>query len=167
MGDPLIIGRFGKPFGVFGWIKVISFTDPSDNILKFKRWLIQKNNGWEELYIDSSKKHASNIVVKLPNISSPEEAKHFTNIKIAVLREELPKLKKTEHYWTDFYGLEVINKEGVSLGIIKSLIATGSNDVLVVEGGKKRYLIPYLSYVVIDVDLANKKIVVDWPEDYL
>lgn len=164
--DPLIVGRFGKSFGILGWIKVISFTTPNENILELKPWLIQKNGNWEEVCIESSRKHASNIIVKLPDCASPEAASHFTNVQIGIWRKQLPKLKNNEFYWSDLYGLEVINKEEMNLGMIKDIIATGSNDVLVVEG-QKRCLIPYLSSVIINVDLSNKIIRVDWPEGFL
>jgi 16S rRNA processing protein RimM len=163
---PLVVGRFGKTFGILGWIKVISFTTPNDNILKFNPWLVQKSDRWEEVYIEKSRKHSSSIVVKLPNCSSPEEASLFTNAKIGVWRKQIPKLKDNEYYWSDLYGLEVVNKEGINLGVVQELIATGSNDVLVVVG-KKRCLIPYLSNVILKVDLSNETIQVDWPEDFL
>src|SRR3989304_949185 len=163
--SPVVIGRFGKTFGILGWIKVISFTTPKENILKFKPWLIQKNKVWEEVCFEDSKQHASNIVVKLPNYNSPEDAAHLTNINIGVLREQLPKLRGEDYYWEDLIGLEVINKEKVNLGIVQSLIATGSNDVLIVMGERKR-LIPYISNVILNVDLASKIIEGDWEGDF-
>ena len=162
---PIIVGRFGRSFGILGWIKVISFTTPSENILQFKPWLIQKNNLWEEICIENSKKHADNIIVKLPNCSSPEEVSRFTNIKIGIWQKQLPKLKKGDYYWADLIGLEVINKESINLGVVQDIMATGSNDVLVVIG-KSRRLVPYTSNVILDVNLVNKIIQVDWDEDF-
>jgi len=81
------------------------------------------------------------------------------------LREQLPKLRGEDYYWDDLIGLEVINKEKVNLGVVQSLIATGSNDVLIVMGERKR-LIPYISSVVLCVDLASKIIEVDWGQDF-
>lgn len=164
--DPVEVGRFGKAFGVLGWIKVISFTIPEDNILKFKPWLIKKNGLWEEIYFEDSKKHAGSVVVKLLGCDSPEKASEFTNIKIAVKREQLPKLKDDEHYWHDLIGLKVINKTGDELGVVHGLMETGSNDVLVVIG-EKRILIPYISDVIVEIDLKDKLVRVNWEKDYL
>lgn len=160
---PIEVGRFGRPFGVLGWIKVISFTTPADNILKFRPWLIHRNSVWSELAFTDSKKHSNGIVVKLPDCNSPEEAALFTNLKIGIYRKQLPKLPENEYYWDDLIGLEVINKDGTSFGKVQDLIVTGANDVLVVQG-KGRVLIPYLSHVIIKVDLSNKIIHVDWDE---
>lgn len=166
MSDPIIVGSFGKTFGVLGWIKVNSFTHFKKNILKFKPWLIKKNNVWEEIYFEDSREHGNNIVVKLPNCNSPEEAYNFTNKEIAVWRKQLPRLKRKEYYWVDLMGLQVINSKGIDFGIVKDLQATGANDVLIVVGERKR-LIPYISNVILEVDLEKKIIRVDWEADYL
>lgn len=163
---PVVIGRFGGSFGVLGWIKIISFATPKDNILNFKPWLIQKNHLWKELCFEDSKKHGENIVVKISGCNSPEEAKLLTNIEIAILRQQLPKLPVDEYYWDDLIDLMVVNQEGVSLGVVKDLMATGANDVLVVVG-EKRLLIPYISTVILKVDLTNKVIQVDWEKEFL
>ena len=162
---PITVGRFGKVFGVLGWIKVISFTFPEENILKFKPWLIKKDGLWQELFFEKSKKQANAIIVKLPGCDSPEQATLFTNVEISILRSQLPKLKKGEYYWDDLVGLEVVNKEGVSLGVVEKLMATGANDVLVTKGDRKR-LIPYISHVIQQVDPDNRVIHVEWGEDF-
>lgn len=165
MSNPIIIGSFGKTFGVRGWIKINSFTSPKRNIIDFKPWLIQKNNSWEEICIESSKEHSNNIIVKLSNCNSPEEAQNFTNAKIAIWQKQLPKLQTNEYYWIDIIGLKVINLQEVVLGVVQDLMATGANDVLIVTGDRKR-LIPYISNIILSVDLAKKIIQVDWERDF-
>jgi 16S rRNA processing protein RimM len=167
MSEPTVIGSFGKSFGIRGWIKVNSLTNPQANILNFKPWLIRKNDSWEEIYFEDSRQHADNIIVKLPNCNSPEEARNnFTNIKIGVWRKQLPKLPTNEYYWAELIGMQVMNSSGVDFGVVQELTATGANDVLVVAGDRKR-LIPYTSNVILKVDLAKKIIQVDWEQDFL
>jgi len=165
MSNPIIIGTFGKTFGVRGWIKINSFTSPKRNIIDFKPWLIQKNNAWKEICVETSREHSDNIIVKLPNCNSPEEAQNFTNAKIAVWQKQLPKLQPNEYYWIDLIGLKVINLQEVELGVVQDLMATGANDVLIVAGDRKR-LIPYISNIILSVDLAKKIIRVDWQQDF-
>lgn len=162
---PLLVGNFGRVFGVLGWIKVVSLTVPKENILDIQPWLLKKNGSWEEVCFEDSKKHAGDIIVKLPGCNSPEISRCLTNVEIFVRRDQLPKLKSDEYYWVDLVGLEVINKDGINFGVVQSLIATGSNDVLVVIGDRKR-LIPYLSDVILQVDLASKTICVNWDADF-
>ena len=86
-------------------------------------------------------------------------AKTYTNIDICINREQLPKLPKGEYYWSDLEGLTVINKSGKKLGTVDHLIATGSNDVLVLENN---IMIPYIDDVILEIDLKEKIIQVDW-----
>lgn len=161
MSSPVIIGSFGKSFGVNGWIKVHSFTDPQNNILNFRPWLVQVSGCWQNIYLEDSQENIKSIVVKLPGCDSPEAVNNFTNAKIGVWRKQLPQLPENEYYWTDLIGLKVVNLQQVELGVVQELMATGANDVLVVVG-KQRQLIPYISHVVIRVDLEQKIMHVDW-----
>jgi len=165
MSDPVIVGAFGKSFGVQGWIKVNSFTSPQKQILDFQPWLIKKNGSWEELYLEDSKQRINSIVVKLPGCNSPEEVRDFTNMEIGVLRKQLPKLPPGEYYWADLIGLKVVNLAGIEFGTVRELMATGANDVLVVVGDRKR-LVPYISSVISKVDLEKKAIFVDWDSEF-
>ena len=161
MSDLITVGCFGRPFGVRGWIKVNSFTTPVGGILGFGELMINKDGSWFCIRFEKSKINLNDIVVKLPSYDSPEQVRCFTNVKIAVWRRQLPNLDHGEYYWCDLIGLNVISSEGVCFGVVQNLIATGSNDVLVVVGETKQ-LIPYTSQVILEVDLSKKIIVVDW-----
>jgi len=162
--SPIIIGRFGKTHGVRGWIRVYSLTNPPEKIVTLSPWFL-KRKSWEPIIIESSKLQGENILVKLPNCETPEVAQEYVNIEIAINQDQLSKLPKGEYYWRDLEGLDVINSEGVAFGKIDNLIATGANDVLVVIGDRKR-LIPYISNVILKVDLDAKVITVDWGADF-
>ena len=88
------------------------------------------------------------------------------DVDIAVRREQLPKLKPGEYYWSDLEGLRVENLEGIDLGVVSHLFETGANDVLVVKGDRER-LIPYtVGLAVKEVDLQAGRILVDWDADF-
>ena len=127
--------------------------------------MIQRNNSWKEIYFEDSKQQLDNVIVKLPNCDSPEEARNFTNIKIAIWSKQLPKLQTNEYYWSELIGLKVVNSQGLDLGVIQDLTATGANDVLIVIGDCKR-LIPYISKVILEVELIKKIVRVDWEQDF-
>lgn len=164
MPKKVAIGKFGKSFGVRGWIKVHSFITPKEDILRLP-WQIEKNHQWQEISIAASKVQHQNIVVKLANIDDIDTIKLYTNLSIFIDRALLPKLAKNEYYWDDLIGLKVINQANIELGIIDHLLETGSNDVLVVKG-LKEHLIPYLKNVILKVDLEQRIIIVDWDEDF-
>lgn len=162
----IIIGRIGSAFGVHGWLKINSFTDPPENILQYSPWQIQSKQTWITINIADSKIQSNKILIKLNDCNSPEQAKLYANSEIAIWRDQLATLSDNEYYWSDLEGLSVVNTNGVKLGIVDHLMNTGANDVLVIKGAKD-HLIPYMpGMYIIQVNLHEKKILVDWDEDF-
>lgn len=159
----LIVGRFGAPFGVKGWVKVFSYTDPIENLISYLPWHAQIQDKWQPLEILETRKHHQTFVVSIKDCISPEQAGQYRNIHIGIFRSQLPKLDK-EVYWSDLEGLVVSTVDGRTLGTVQSIFATGANDVLVVKDTEhKELLIPFLRDTVIkDIDLEKGTLLVDW-----
>lgn len=157
------IGKVGSTYGVHGWLKIQSYTEFGASILDYKPWYLTNHREQKEIIdIEASKTHGNGLIVKFKGVNSPEEARKLTGKIIEIDRSLLPILPKNEFYWSDLEGLTVINKNGVVLGKVIYLMATGSNDVLVIKGDKE-YAIPYLiDRVIINIDLENREIHVDW-----
>ncbi len=166
MSQKVVVGRVGKSYGVFGWVKLQSYTEPAEKILSYNHWFVKNKNQFEPLTLEASKMLGNKLVVKFREIDSPENAKHYANLEIFIPREELPALKEDEFYWDDLIGCRVVNRKGEYLGEVKKLLSTGANDVFVVENGEKRTLIPYLNHIVDKIDMKTKTITVDWDPDY-
>ncbi len=161
----IIVGRMGGAHGVRGWLKIMSYTRPKENIFTYSPWLIQIDDAWQEIKIEDSQQRGERLLVKIPGIEKPEDARVYMNCDIAIKREQLPALNEGEYYWHDLIGLEVINQDQISLGKISKITETGANDVLVVsnEENKKNILIPLVMDVYVkQVDLNAKTIHVDW-----
>lgn len=161
MSDPIIIGRFASAFGVAGFIKVISYTENPADILKYEPWLVKESNAWQVLKIEEKKILGKHFLVKIANFDTKETVKYFTNCEIAIDKSQLSLLPAGKYYWHELIGLKVYSTHGEEFGVVESIMATGANDVLVVKGERER-LIPYLNFVVIEVDLKQKKMLVDW-----
>lgn len=160
------MGRCGSAYGIQGWLKVISFTDPSDNLLNYKTWLVEHDKLWQAITVQDGKRHGEFLAVKLVGCDDRDQARTYTNDLIAVPRTELPALKKDEYYWADLVGLRVINHHGIELGKIDRLIATGANDVMVVmDDAKHQCWLPYTTNVVKSIDLDKKEMYVEWEQD--
>ena len=159
------LGRISGVFGVKGWLKVQSYTEPRDNIARFGVWTL-RSNGAERLFeVEDGQGHGGSVIAKLRGIDDPDRARELLGAEIVVERERLPEARADEFYWTDLEGLEVRTTAGLSLGRVEQLLATGANDVLVVRGTAER-LIPFIvGQVVKHVDLAAGLIVVDWSPD--
>lgn len=161
----IIVGKIGKTYGIHGWLKIHSFTEPADNILSYQPWLIKQHGQWQEIEIETGREHGQGVVAKFLNYDNPESASHFTGSEIAIYREELPAAEAGKYYWTDLQGLRVINLEGVELGIVDYMFTAG-NDIMVIKGQRER-LIPFvMNHTVKSVELDKKQIIVDWDEDY-
>lgn len=159
----IIVGKIGSTYGIRGWLKIQAFTELGNSILKYSPWFLARgNNQWDLIELEEGRIQGKGIIAKLVGIDTPEQARLLTGKTIAVPRSQLPVLNKGEYYWSDLEGLTVINKNGETLGKVSYLIATGSNDVLVIKDPKEQ-AIPYLpGSVILRVDLEKQEIHVDW-----
>ena len=167
MGDRLVLlGRIVGVFGVQGWVKVESFTEPRDNILRYKPWRVRRGTSESLVAKPQGRAQGKGIVALLPETADRDAAAALVGAEIWIERDRLPKPRKGEWYWTDLEGLEVVTLQGVRLGTVSHLVATGANDVLVVAGERER-LIPFLpGSTVSEVDLAARTIRVDWDPEF-
>lgn len=162
----VIVGKIASPFGVKGWLKIISFTEPPENILNYHPWFLLKDQKKHEMVVIDSQKQVDRFIVLFKGIDNPETARLYSNAEISVERDQLPSLPENEYYWTDLEGLEVITTQDKILGKVDHVMATGSNDVLVITG-EKRHLVPFITEdVILKVDLQAKVILVNWDPDF-
>ena len=170
--EKLIIGKVSGAYGVKGWVKVFSETDPREGITTYNPWYVRKDGQgeWREVQVEHSKRQAKTIVAKLAGIDDRDAALCLTGAAIAIRPDQLQALDEDEYYWRDLIGLRVVNREGIELGAVLRLIETGANDVLVVgTGGRggKEHLVPWTpGEAIVDVDLERGSIRVDWDADF-
>ncbi len=165
MADPVILGRITGIFGVRGWVKVFSYTEPREAILDYGRWLLSKDGGWREAKLAEGKRHGKTVIARIEGVNDRDEAETLIGIDIGVPREELPEAEAGQYYWADLEGLEVVRRDGSCVGTVAELLETGANDVMVVRG-EREILIPFvMDRVIVDVDLAEGVITVDWDWD--
>jgi 16S rRNA processing protein RimM len=160
------VGRISGVYGVKGWVKVFSYTEPRDNITRYQPWYLDCGAGWQSRQVAESRRHGKGVIARLDGCADRDHALALMNCEIGVRREQLPATAPGEYYWNDLIGLEVVNQQGERFGRVDNLLETGANDVLVVQGERER-LIPFVvDKVVTDVDLEAGVIRVDWDKDY-
>jgi 16S rRNA processing protein RimM len=156
------LGRIGAPHGVRGWVKIVSDTDPPENIFRYRPWLV----GGERLKVLERQRNGKSLIARLEGCDDRDAAASLTNRDIAVYREQLPPPRADEFYWTDLEGMSVKTSTGQDLGRISHLFATGANDVLVVQGDRER-LLPFVwDDVIQDIDFENGFMRVDWDPEF-
>lgn len=161
------LGHISGIYGLRGWVKVFSYTQPREQILDYRNWHIAPEHAPgepddEPIVVESAKRHGKGIIAKLAGVEDRDAAAALNGCGIFVERAALPELRRDEFYWADLAGLEVVDAAGRQLGHVDHLIETGAHDVLVLAEGDNR-LIPFVpGKVVLDVDLERGVIAVDW-----
>lgn len=167
MDDYIVVGRIAGLYGVRGWVKVFSHTQPRENILTYSTWYLKKQGEWVANDLEAGRAHGKGVVAKLKGCDDRDAAAALMGNTIAIHREHLPQAAPGEYYWADLIGLEVVTVDGVSLGVVDHLLETGANDVLVVTQAGVERLIPFVQgQFVRSVDLAARLITVDWDPDF-
>jgi len=175
---PVVLGHVNGLFGVKGWIKVYSYTRPAANLLDFDEWLIGRQDNWRPFRVLASRTQGKTLIAQLgapspgrSNASAEplidrDAVVELLDLEIAVPRGAMPPLADGKYYWFDLIGLDVVNRDGISLGQVKAMMETGANDVLVLSGDRDR-LVPFVVGEIIDeVDLEAGRIVADWDPDF-
>ncbi len=163
--QPVVLGRISGLFGVRGWVKVYSYTEPREAVLNYGRWLLSGKDGWHEATVAEGQRHGKTIIARIDGYVDRDQATTLIGTDIAVPRDELPETDKGEFYWSDLEGLTVVHRDGTELGKVAHLLETGANDVMVVRGETER-LVPFvMDKVVLGVDLNEGVIEVDWEWD--
>ena len=174
-----ILGKISGYYGVKGWVKIYSYTQPRENIVCYEALKVKLHNHsaseWQDIQLDNGKVHGKGVVAHFVGYDNRDTAARLIGAELAVYRSEFKPTVKDEYYWTDLIELMVINLEGVQLGRVERLIETAANDVIVVKptqldtnkvntSNQIEVLIPFvLDYYVKKVDLEAGKILVDWP----
>ena len=162
----IVIGKVGGPFGVKGWIKLLSWTEPREEIADYSPWQLKQGGDWKEWKVAEFRPHGKGLAAKLVGLDDRDQAAALMGADIAVWRDQLGETEPGQYYWSDLVGLEVKTTQGQSFGKVDGLMATGANDVLVVKGERER-LVPFIQGQVIQgVDLDAGIITVDWDPDF-
>jgi len=161
----LILGKINGIYGVQGWVKVYSHTAPIENIFCYQPWYLRCKDGlWREVKVLDHRVHMGGkaLVAKLEGVQDREQARALMGCEIGIDRDQLPD-SDDGYYWVDLIGCEVIDQHGENLGKVVGMIETGGHDVMRVRGEAGQHLIPLVEgHFVTDVDIAAKRIRVDW-----
>jgi len=175
--DAVEVGRIGDAWGVQGWFKVISHSAHPEALFSSKRWYLlptergpQPFEGVALMAIREAKDHSGTVVARCQDVADRDAAQALKGSRIFVARSSFPTAGADEFYWVDLIGLSVVNREGLVLGLVRDLVSTGPQTVLVIENTQddavREILIPFVSVYVDAVDIAQRQIRVDWQPDY-
>ena len=165
----LIIGRIRKPHGVRGELKVAVQTDDPDRFRILDRVFISRDSldpAPRKMQVTGIRFQQHDALLKFAGIDDRDEAKLLNSQWVFVAIEDAVPLAEGEMYTYQLQGLQVVTTAGESIGVVSSILETGANDVLIVNGDKGEILIPDIPDVVKTVDLAAEVITIE-PMDRL
>ncbi|PIE20758.1 MAG: ribosome maturation factor RimM [Neptuniibacter caesariensis] len=170
--DYIIVGTITAVYGVKGWVKIYSNTDPIENIFNYTPWLLKLDGVLKPVEVEASKRHGKGLIAKLVGVDDRDIARNYCGLDISVTADQLPELEAGEYYWSQLQDLLVYTESDQLLGKVKRLMETGANDVLVVKGtadsiDQKERLLPYLpDQVIKEINLETGTMRVDWDPDF-
>lgn len=170
--DWVVLGKLTSPYGIKGWVKVYSYTEPMTNIGNYNPVWMQHQGRRSALSFDTIKTHGKGLVAKIDGCDTREQAASYNGALVVIPKDQLEPLPDDEYYWSELIGLKVETVAGELLGYVHGLLETGSNDVLKVRGDansidRKERLIPYLpGQVIKSIDVNAALIKVDWDADF-
>lgn len=175
--DAVEVGRIADAWGIKGWFKVMAFSSDPEALFAAKEWFLlpaekgaKQFTGTVLLPVKQARVHSDTIVATSPVVEDRNTAEALRGARVFVAREHFPKTDDGEYYWVDLLGLSVVNREGVALGVVRDLLSTGPQTVLILgyeqDGKEQERLIPFVDAYVDSVDLPGKTIVADWQADY-
>jgi len=175
MSDLLNVGRITSVFGIKGWVKIHSQTEPPENIFNYQPWYLKTSHGVKPIELAQWRAHGKGFVAQVVGIDDRNAAELLCPVDIAVEKGLLAELEDGEFYWHQLEGLRVISRfsdQSSDLGKVKKILPTGANDVLVVVGDEQSIdqserLIPYVpDQFVTDINITEGVIHVEWDPEF-
>jgi 16S rRNA processing protein RimM len=155
------LGFVGAPFGVRGWVKLRSHTDPPERLLDHRSLRIGQGSDWRNYRIEASGRSGGALTVKFVGVETRDQAQALRGAPVCVLRSELPQRDDKDFYRADLIGCEVVTLEGLGLGTVRHFIETPAQVLMVVRGAQEHW-IPAVPQHLRRVDLQARRVVVDW-----
>lgn len=160
----IVLGRITGVFGIKGWLKVASYTDPIEAILNYRHWQLEQRAARRTATVREGQRHGRQVIVHLESLDDRDAAAKLVGAEICVERASLPPLAEREFYRTDLIGLTVRNQDGTELGKVDYFLDLPAHAVMVVRGEREVW-VPVTPQHLRQVDLANGEVRVDWRPD--
>ena len=167
--EPLVaVARAVRTRGLKGEIVADLLTDFPERFETVSRLIAVAPNGEREaVELEDHWFQKDRVVLKLAQCDSIEAASRFIGYEFAVPEADRVPLDESSFYQWELEGCRVETVAGEFVGSVSSILRTGGTEMLVIEGTEKEHLVPVAESIVVKIDVASKKIVIDPPEGLL
>ena len=157
--EMVCIGRVSKPHGTRGELRIISYSDFPERFKDLQSVLVKTARELKEMRVEGARFHNRQVLLKFEGIDSMDEAERIKGALLMVDEKDVFPLPEGHYYHFQLLGLTVVDNERGELGTLAEIIETGANDVYVVNSPRfGEVLIPVIPQVVLDIDLALRRI---------
>ena len=164
-GDDLVaVGAIGAAVGIRGEVTIVSWTD--DPELRFAAGSVLLTDPAERgpLTVVASRLQGAKLVVRFAGLDDRNTAESFRRTRLFVPAAARPALSDPDDFYdTDLVGLAVVDPLGAPLGTVTGVEHGAGGDRLVVDRDGAEHLVPFVSVIVPEVDIAHGRVVVDAP----
>lgn len=162
----VVLGKVAGTFGVHGWVKINSYTDPPENILDYEELLIGGSGRWATVEFEDGRVTGKGVLGKIKGIETPEDARaRVVGAELGVWRSRMPPPAPGEYYWSDLEGLEAESVSGERLGKVDHFRSTPAGTMIVIRGERELW-VPFVKDRIAKVDMESGRIVLDWSADW-
>ena len=146
-------GKIVTTHGIRGEVKIMPYTDTPELLAEFDRLFIGKDRN--ELIIEHSRVFKNMVIAKIEGVDTPEDAEKLRNKMLFMHRDDL-ELDDDTYFIQDLIGMEVRDADsGFVYGKIDDVMQTGANDVYVIKGSDREYLVPAIADVIVSTDIDS------------
>ena len=171
MSAPLVaVGEVLRPHGLGGELRVRALTDrPAERFGQLKACVLwePEHDRREACRIASCRFEGEPLLVKVEGIDSPEGARALTGRLLAVDRAQALPLPEGSFYPWQMEGARVLTSDGRDVGRFARIESGGAQELWVVTDAGREWLIPAVPEIVLEVSVAERRIVIDPPEGLL
>lgn len=161
--DLIKIAKIVSAHGLNGEVKIFPYTDDLKGFKEYNEIYIDG----EKLEIISQKIASKFIVLKLKGFDYIDDVKRLLNKDVFIDKAQMPSLDEGEYYIHELIAMEVYSEADEFIGIVKDVMETSANHVLVVDHDGKEALIPFVKAFIKELDLKHRKIKVKLIEGIL
>ncbi|KAB8138715.1 ribosome maturation factor RimM [Gracilibacillus oryzae] len=166
----LKVGKIVNTHGIKGEIKVVRITD-FENRFEIGTTLYIKQNGTNKLMeveVDGHRQHKQFDLLHLKGFNNINDVEKYKGSLLVIAKDQLEELEENEFYYFEIIGCDVYTMEEEYVGSVKEILSPAANDVWVIkpENGKD-ILIPYIESIVKEVNISEKKIIIEPMEGLL
>jgi 16S rRNA processing protein RimM len=157
------IALLGKPRGNKGELQATSMSDSPGRFEKLSRvYLFRGDASLGEFPVETAWWHDRKLVLKFGSIDSISAAEPLAYAEVRVPFAERAPLEEGVHYQSDLVGCELVDeRSGQPLGRVTDWEDTGGPMLMEIDGD---WLVPFTPAICKQVDLAERRILVQLPD---